>query len=312
VIHALAHPPSEALNVNVIPTVWNGKSMHRFGFIKQHPVLSFYVLTFAISWGGMIIAVGLGGMPRDPAQLATMIPVMVVAMLAGPAVASILLTGIAGGRVGYRDLLSRLIRWREPIGLYAAALLTAPLVLMTVPLALSLRFPNFVPHVLTESNKRSTLLMGFVVGLTAGLFEELGWTGFVIPRLRLRFDSFRTAAIVGVLWGAWHLPVNIVSCVTPSGALSVPSLLGTLLFSFGLLPAYRVLMVRVWDNTGSLLAAVLMHLTLTASNIILGPTATPGMMAITFNLALAAAMWIVAAASVVASRKHPPVHVLRG
>jgi uncharacterized protein len=180
---------------------------------------------------------------------------------------------------------------------------------MTVPLALSLRWPNFLPRVLTEHNKGSILLMGFVVGSAVGFFEELGWTGFVIPELRPRFDSFSTAAIVGVLWGAWHLPVNILACVTPSRALSVPSLLGTLLFSFGLLPAYRALMVGVWDQTGSVLVAMLMHLTLTASNIVLGPAATPGMMALTFNLILAAAMWVVAAASVVASRKHPPVHV---
>jgi membrane protease YdiL (CAAX protease family) len=183
---------------------------------------------------------------------------------------------------------------------------------MTVPLALSLRFPNFVPRILTESNKRSILLMGFAVGSAVGFFEELGWTGFVVPKLRLKFDSFKTAAIVGVLWGAWHLPVNIVSCATPSGALSVPSFVGTLLFSFGLLPAFRVLMVRTWDHTGSLLVAMFMHLSLTASNIILGPAATPGMTAITFNLILAAAMWMVAAASALASLKHTSMHVVRG
>jgi len=127
--------------------------MYSSGFIKQHPVLTFYVVTFAISWGGILLAVALGGMPRDPARLARMIPVMVAAMLAGPGVASISVTGIAGGREGYRDLLWRLIRSRVPIGSYATALLTAPLVLMTVPLALSLRFPNFVPRILTESNK---------------------------------------------------------------------------------------------------------------------------------------------------------------
>jgi hypothetical protein len=58
---------------------------HRSGFIKHHLVLTFYVLTFAISWCGIVIAIGLGGVPRDPAQLAKTIPVMVVAMLAGPA-----------------------------------------------------------------------------------------------------------------------------------------------------------------------------------------------------------------------------------
>jgi membrane protease YdiL (CAAX protease family) len=241
-----------------------------------------------------------------------MIPVLVVAMLAGPCVASISVTGLAGGREGYRDLLSRLVRWRAPISSYAAALLTAPIVLMAVPLALSLRFPNFVPRILTESNKRSLLLMGLVVGVVAGFFEELGWTGFVIPKLRLRFDSFKTAAIVGALWGAWHLPVNICSCITPAGTLSVPTFLGTLLFTFGLLPAFRVLMVRTWDHTGSLLVAMLMHLSLTASNIILGPAATPGLTAVTFNLILAAAMWIIAAASALAGVKHTPMQMVGG
>lgn len=285
--------------------------MYSSSFIKQHPVLSFYLLTFAISWGGILVAVGLGGRPHDSAQLARMIPIMVVAMLTGPSIAGTWITGIAGGKKGYRELLAALMEWHLPVRSYAAALLIAPLVLMTVPLALSLRFPSFVPRILTESNKRSILLMGFVVGLAVGFFEELGWTGFVVPRLRLRFDSFRTAVVVGVLWGAWHLPVNILSSVTPSG-LSFPTLIGTLLFSFCLLPAFRVLMVRAWDHTGSLPIAMLMHLTLTASNIILGPTTTPGMLGITFNLILAAAMWMVAAASAASGLKHPPIHVLRG
>src|SRR5215469_3260268 len=57
--------------------------MNSPGFIKQHPVLTYYVLTFAISWGALLVAVGSGGWPRSPKQLAKMIPVMIVAML-GP------------------------------------------------------------------------------------------------------------------------------------------------------------------------------------------------------------------------------------
>jgi CAAX protease family protein len=284
--------------------------MYSSGFIRQHPVLSFYTLTFAISWGGILMVVGHGGVPGNPAQLAKMIPVMVVAMLTGPAVASVLLTGVVCGRAGYRDLLTRLLTWRVGMGWYAAALLTAPLILMAVPLALSLRLPEFMPRIFAETNRGSLLLMGSVVGLMAGLFEELGWTGFVIPRLWPRFSALSTGAIVGLLWGAWHLPVNVLASGTPSGAIAIPSLLGTLLFSFGLLPAFRMLMVLVWDHTGSLLIAMLMHMSLTASNIILGATATPGMMSIVFNLVLAAAMWIVVGVTAIASREQGPMHSL--
>ena len=52
--------------------------------------------------------------------------------------------------------------------------------------------------------------MGTAVGLAAGIFEELGWTGFAVPTLlgRPRYGVLGTGLIVGVLWGAWHLPIN--------------------------------------------------------------------------------------------------------
>ena len=38
-------------------------------FIKRHPLVTYYVLTFAISWGGMLLAIGgPGGLPGTPEQ----------------------------------------------------------------------------------------------------------------------------------------------------------------------------------------------------------------------------------------------------
>ena len=282
--------------------------MNSLGFVKQHPVLTYYVLTFSISWGALLVAVGSGGLPRTPEQLTRMIPVLIVAMLGGPSAASILLTAVVDGKAGYRDLLSRLFRCRVEIKWYAVSVLIAPLLLMAVPLALSLRFPGFIPRIFTDSNKGSVLQMGFAAGLSVGIFEELGWTGFVIPRLRLRLDTLQTGALVGFLWGAWHIPVNILSSLTPKGTLSVPSLLGALVFSFGILPAYRVLMVWVHDHTGSLLLAILMHFSLTASNIIFGLTAAKGMTSPGFSLVVSIVAWIIIAASAMASRRYHLVH----
>jgi membrane protease YdiL (CAAX protease family) len=265
-------------------------------FIKGHPLVSYFALTFAISWGGVLLVIGgLGGIPGTPEQFETLLPFVILALLAGPSVAGPLLTGLVHGQAGLRELLSRLLRWRVGVRWYAVALLTAPLLFTAIPLVLSLLFPEFLPGIFTTDDKASLLLLGIAAGLVAGIFEEFGWTGFAIPRLRLRYGVLTTGLIVGALWGAWHFLGNFWSSGSPSGALSLALLLHSVLFSVGILPAYRVLMVWVYDRTGSLLAAMLMHVSLTTSNVIFVPLAT-GVPLVTWSLVLAAATWAVVAA----------------
>lgn len=281
------------------------------GFIRRHPVLVYYLLTFALSWGAMLVVIGPRGFPVNPARIGKMLPVLIVAMLVGPGIASIVLTGVVGGRTGYRDLLSRLLKWRVGIEWYAVAVLAAPLLLMAVPLVLSIRSPEFIPRIFSDVDKRSLLLLGLAAGVSVGVFEELGWTGFAIPRLRLRLGVLATGALVGFLWGAWHIPVIALQSGTPAGAFSLTNSLGAFIFSFGLLPAFRVVMVWVYNHSGSLLLAMIMHMSLAASNIIFGLASAEGMTSPFFTLALSAALWVVIAASSASGRRHTPIHSLR-
>ena len=79
--------------------------------------------------------------------------------------------------------------------------------------ALSLTSPIF-----SADGKAVVLLSGILAGLTTVL-EEVGWTGFAVPRLRLRYGVITTGLIVGVLWGAWHLLQGLWISGTYSGAL---------------------------------------------------------------------------------------------
>jgi uncharacterized protein len=273
-------------------------------FIKGHPVATYFVLAFAISWGGILLVVDPGGFPGTPEQFERLLPLVGLAMLAGPPVAGILLTGLVHGRAGLREFLSRLLRWRVGPRWYAVALLTAPLLMLTVtPLVLSLLFPEFLPRTFTSADKASLVLFGIAMGLMAGIFEELGWTGFAVPTLRLRYGVLTTGLIVGVLWGAWHFLVNVWSSGTSSGAISLLLFLHSFLFSLGVLPAFRVLMVWVYERTESLLVAILMHASLTTGNILLVPLAT-GTALVTWSLVLAAALWVLVAAVAVAQGGH--------
>jgi membrane protease YdiL (CAAX protease family) len=269
-------------------------------FIKRHPALTYFALTFAISWGGILMVIGPGGILGTKEVSEGLMPFVYLATLLGPSVAGILLTGLVDGRAGFRELLSRLLRWRVGARWYAVALLTAPLLITATLFVLSLTSPVFLPVIVTTDDKVSLLLTGIVMGLVVGFFEELGWTGFAVPRLRLRYGGLATGLIVGLLWGAWHFPLFSGS-VSSSGALPPALYLSVLLFSF--LPAYRVLMVWVYDRTESLLVTMLMHAPLAASQLILIPLAITGVQVVTYDLVFAAALWVFVAAVAVAQRR---------
>jgi uncharacterized protein len=222
--------------------------------IKSHPLLSYVALTFAITWGTILIVVGVGpgGILATKEQYETLMPFLYPAMLAGPSVAGIVLSGILYGRSSFSDLFARMTRWRVGARWYAVALLTAPLVFTAVFVPLSLISPEFLPRIFITSDKASVLLMGIAAGLVAGIFEELGWTGFAIPRMRLRYGVLGTGLFIGVLWAAWHLLQGYWASGVTSGELSqalwlANAVVGTLV---GSLVAYRVLMVWVYERTG--------------------------------------------------------------
>ena len=50
----------------------------------------------------------------------------------------------------------------------------------------------------------------FTFGVTlflAGAIEELGWRGFLQPRLQQRFSALHTSIGIGTVWGLWHVPM---------------------------------------------------------------------------------------------------------
>jgi hypothetical protein len=279
-------------------------------FIQRHSVLTYFGLVFVIGWGGiLILAGGPGGIPTTQEQFETLMPWLMLVWLAGPSVAGILLTGLVYGREGFRDLLTRMTMWRVGARWYALALLSAPLLYVGVSLALSLTSPEYLPGILATSDKAALLLFGIGWGLIGGgLLEELGWTGFATPTLlrRMRYGVLGSGLIVGVLWGVYHWPVNGWAGVTLSGSVSVAITLPLqlLFFTVAGLTAYRVLMVWVYERTGeSMLVAILMHASLTASMIILSPQVT-GVAYVTYNLVLTAALWVVVGAVALANGGH--------
>jgi len=266
--------------------------------VARHPVLSYVALAFAISWGGVIVAVGPGRFPGTVDQFEALLLPVVLVMLAGPSLAGLLVIGVLDGRPGLGDLRTRVLTLRVGPRWYLPAIAIAPLAVAATLFALSLASPAFRPGILSVPDRTAHLAIGLLTGLAAGLFEELGWTGVVVPHLRRRHSVLATGLLVGLLWGAWHLLVVWWGSAPSAGGVSMSIYLPVMTLSF--LPPYRVLMVWVYDRTSSVGMAMLMHASLTASVRIFDPIGISGAPILTYNLSLAIVLWLVVA--IVASR----------
>jgi membrane protease YdiL (CAAX protease family) len=269
-------------------------------FLTRHAVAAYFVLTFAISWGGVFLAIGgWPGFSAVQAQDHPLFPLVVVAMLAGPGLASLTLTTLVYGRQGLRALRTRLLDWRAGASWHAVAVLAAPLVALTVAAALSRVSTELMPGFLVASDTTRLVLLGMTVGLVAGVFEEIGWTGFAIPHLRRRHGVLATGLVVGVLWSAWHIPVVAWGMGDRAGSIPLPAFI--VIDGLASLPAFRVLMVWVYDRTQSLPVAIVMHASLTATTLILAPQIT-GFLLLAYGLTFAGAVWATLAVLAMGSR----------
>ena len=275
--------------------------------IKKHAVLTYFVLTLILTWGCMAIAAYPSGFPITDAQLEKSGALVYMAMLVGPSGASLLMIGLLDGRAGFRELFSRLFKWRVGVRWYAAALLTAPLMITTILIVLSLISPEFQPAIFASKDKSTLVLSSIAAGLAVGLFEELGWTGFAVPRLKRNYSVLGTGLIVGLVWGAWHFPPFWKSD-TFSATIPLILLLGQL---FSWLPPYRILMVWVYNRTESLLVSVLMHASLMAGLNALVPAELSGTNLLTWIFAWAITLWLIVGVLTLFKAKSPSRQTLR-
>ena len=209
--------------------------------VARHAVAAYVALTFLVSWGGLLLVGGPAGSTGTAWQTDARLPLMIIAMLAGPSLAGLLLTGLTGGRDALRGLWHRLTTWHVAVRWYAVALLTAPTVFAIVHLVLSRRSPGLLPSLGAGVAWRG-VLAGAIAALGVGLCEEVGWTGFATPMLRHRHGVFAAGVLIGVPWGAWHLLTNDVWIVSGFAGTLPPALfiiLNGLALVAGQLPAYR-------------------------------------------------------------------------
>jgi membrane protease YdiL (CAAX protease family) len=231
-------------------------------WLRSRPLTGYFALTYGVSWGGILIVLGARGF--DPAALQPLETGLIfLLMLLGPSSSGLALTALMDGRVALRRLLASLLHWRAGVRWYAFALLATPVLLLSILWPLSFFIdPVFMPRFQWPM---------FAIGLVAGAFEEIGWTGFATRRMLATQRMLVAGFGLGLLWALWHL---LVGFIYNFNALGTAWFLEFAVFWIAPLTAYRLLMTWVYVQTRSLPVAVAMHASYTGWLFVVFPVTT--------------------------------------
>lgn len=173
--------------------------------------LGYLVAAFAFSWVFWFFLVALGqGWIAWPWVAPAKIP-LIMAGSFGPFLAAFALSFRAGGKRAAWQFGGRALRWRIPVGIVVLALLLFPAL---AALAISLHaFGGGAPlsPLLSWSQVPWIFFLMFFIG---GAFqEEFGWA-YAIDHLQRRWHALPAAALLGVIWAFWHLPLFFIPGLT--------------------------------------------------------------------------------------------------
>ena len=227
--------------------------------MKRHALLIFFVLAFVFPWliWGSTIAESRG-------LIAFHIP-QPLAFWIGLNLATYITAAVTGGWVAVKELLSRLIRWREqPVWYVITLCITGLLSLVAIGIHLAFGGTHQVGILLSAQNLLPSLLFQIFFFL---LTEETAWRGFALPRLQKKFNALNASLILGILWGLWHLPLVFIPDSFQSSIPFIGFLIATI--------AMSIITTWIFNHThGSVLLAAILHaatdVTLAYSNVLSG------------------------------------------
>jgi len=180
--------------------------------------IRFYLLAFVWSWA-------VWGTAIVWPSLEDWEPLIIIGGAYGPLLAAVVVAKRAGGAMNWiRHVigLRRRVRW---VLIGSVAL---PLVIALVHVA---AYRTFIGSVTLSSDPpwywavAAAPVNVWLVFWLGSALEEFGWQGVAVPALMKRFHPLVAAALHGVVWGTWHLPLFLVDSWT-GGDQSIAVLYG--------------------------------------------------------------------------------------
>ncbi|NAZ84022.1 CPBP family intramembrane metalloprotease [Kineococcus sp. R8] len=244
--------------------------------LDRWPLTAFFVLAFGLSWLAWAPYVlsrnGTGLLEFSfPSLLGTsqLLGVLPGAYL-GPVTAALVVTALTEGRPGLRAWRGRLLRFRVGWRWYLGVGVGVPVSILAATFVLPGAWAAVRPV-------GALLLLAYLPMLalqlvTTALAEEPGWRDFALPRLQDRLGAVPGTVVLGLLWGAWHLPLFLTEWGGRDVGWTQP-----LLFVAACVPLSLV-MTWVFNRTGqSVPLVMLLHAGINSTYSLLWPAVFPAL-----------------------------------
>ena len=157
---------------------------HLKGVVARHPIPAYVVIAFGFSWS-------------FTALLSVSLMFGLLALF-GPALGAGVVSW-ADGTAG--ELRRRIVDWGESPSSYLAAL-GIPFVVAAAALIVYVVSGKAAPG-FGSIGAIEILIFVLVIG------EEIGWRGFLMPRLRSLMSLPAAGLVTGIVWTLWHLPIYL-------------------------------------------------------------------------------------------------------
>lgn len=175
----------------------------------------------------------------------------------GPLVGGVLATAV-DGEASLRDLAARTLK----IGIARRWYLSALAILLVAwlgPLLILLAANGLQVQAQLTTTQLLTFLASFLVFqlITSGT-EEVGWRGYLLPKVLPGRSLWDAGWLVGIVWAVWHFPIVIMLFIA-QGMTEPVQIIGSLAgFSIGIV---AMSMVHTWFyvRTRSVFLAILIH-----------------------------------------------------
>jgi len=227
-------------------------------FLRRHSLILGLLFMFVLTW--QIDLSNAGVLPFQ-------VPFAVYIFLGwGFIFASLIMTGLTLGKEGVINLLKRYLLWRVngkwylvaffliPALNYLAVLLNAVFTQTPIDYSSALAYDIFGP-----SANLLLLIVPFFLFDAIANGEEMGWRGYVLPRLQAKHSALIASLILAILWAFWHVPKFVTHW-------------NTITFFWFIVDeiAKAILMTWMYNNTrGSLLLVTLFHASFNTAGLLL-------------------------------------------